>query len=366
MYQKYLSSPGLFLDVLQVGKSLSAADPRDHIYAFLGNPLACTNEGELLLEPDYDKDERDVYFNTACALLRSRHESPYVLCFVQHASADEVTGSDGPSWIPRWKKSETGSMPFFSIGNIGVSHMAGGSADRLQYRVHRGVGGERLLTLHGFVFDHLTWTSELLEKGNFSLNLDTWDAQLLTSRQAYTEVLWNSVSHAFKQCQGPTALLEPARYYGDFSYTLVTGYNNSRFVRPKEHRKIFSAYLRGLHQACHPEERTTALLSDKEAKEACNASRYEVKTRNCGNRRLAITKTGRFALVPQCAQPGDVCCVFLGMVTPFVLRPGAIYDGDKARYYHLVGEAYVHDVMAGELVKGLNNTDVEERKVTLL
>lgn len=364
LYQKRLDSPGLFLDVLQIGKSLSATDSRDHIYAFLGNPLACSTEGKPILRPDYDKHERDVYFDTACALLRSRHESPYVLCFVQHNSADEVTGSNGPSWIPRWEKAETGPMPFFTIGNIGLSHKAGGSADRLQYRVHSGFGVERLLTLQGFVFDHLTWTSELLKKENFALSPDRWDAKLRTSQQAYIEVLWNYVSLALKRRLGPTEPLECGRYDDGFSFTLVTGYSNPRFIHPKEHRKRFKAYLQSLRRACNPEERTgTAPLSDREG---CNASRYEVNTRNCSNRRLAVTKLRRFALVPQFAQPGDICCIFLGMVTPFVLRPAAVQNEDEGRYCHLVGEAYVHGVMGGELVDAPDGGDIEKKEITLL
>ena len=362
--EKYLDNSGLFLDVLQIGKSLSASDPRDHIYAFLGNPLAFSQDRKLLLEPDYNKAEKEIYFDLACALLRSTYESPYVLCFVQHSSADEVTGSNGPSWIPRWRKPETGPMPFFTIGNIGLSHKSGGSVDRLQYRVHRGFGVKRLLTLQGFVFDHLTWTSEPLETENFALNPDRWDARLRTSRQAYIEVLWNYVSLAFNKCQGSTELLEYARYYDDFSFTLVTGYNNCILTRPREHRKRFKAYLQGLHRVRNPEEPTSASpLSDNEAR---NASRYEVNTRNCSNRRLAVTKKGHFALVPQFAQPGDVCCLFLGMVTPFVLRSGATQIDDESICYNLVGEAYVHGVMSGELVDALDDGDFEINEITLM
>lgn len=362
--QKHLDTPGLLLDILQIGKLLSATDPRDHVYAFLGNPLACSTEGELILEPDYDKDERDVYFDTTCALLRSRHESPYVLCFVQHSSADEVTGSNGSSWIPQWRKTNTSPVPFFTIGNIGLSYKTGGSADRLQYQVHGGFGVDRLLTLHGFVFDHLAWTSELLKTENFALNPDRWDAKLRTSQQAYIEVLWNYVSLAFTRHPGPTEPLDCARYEDDFSFTLVTGYNNPRFVSPREHRRRFKAYLRALQRACNLEERAgTAASSDKEA---CDASRYEVNTRNCSSRRLAVTALGRFALVPKFAQRGDVCCVFLGMVTPFVLRPAAVQNDGEGRCYHLVGEAYVHGVMGGELVDALDSGDIEKEEITLL
>ena len=172
-------------------------------------------------------------------------------------------------------------------------------------------------------------------------------------------MLWKSVRLAFKQCQGPTELLGYARYHDDFSFTLVTGYDNRQSL--KMHRKRFKAYLRGLSRACNFEQRTPLLGTA-----ACNAFRYEGGTRNCSNRRLAITKQGRFALVPQFAKPGDVCCVFLGMVTPFVLRPREIQIGHKSTYYHLVGEAYVHGVMSGELVNGLHEKDIEKKEVTLI
>jgi hypothetical protein len=83
LYNKHLQSRGLFLDILRIGKSLSASDPRDHIYAFLGNPLASSCDGKSILEPDYNKDEKEVYFATASALLTSTYMNLpmfFVLC----------------------------------------------------------------------------------------------------------------------------------------------------------------------------------------------------------------------------------------------------------------------------------------------
>jgi hypothetical protein len=348
---------------LQIGKSLSATVARDHIYAFLGNRLA-SNEGKLILEPDYKKDEGEVYYDTACALLKSRIESPYVLSFVQHSSADEVTGSNGPSWIPRWNKIEKGPALFYTIGNVGLSHKAGGPVDRLQYRVDGGLGAQRL-TLQGFEFDHLTWTSELLKTENFSLNPSQWDTELRTSQHAYIEVLWTSVPSVFKRHRGgPTEPLEYARYDDEFSYALVTGYTNSRMVNSREHRRKFKAYLHALQKACNPEQRTSAALSPKQKR--CDTSRYEAETHNCSNRRLAVTNLGHFALVPQFAQAGDVCCVFLGMATPFVLRPAIVRNGDRGKAHHLVGEAYIHGVMGGEGVAALDRGEYEKKDITLM
>jgi hypothetical protein len=79
-----------------------------------------------------------------------------------------------------------------------------------------------------------------------------------------------------------------------------------------------------------------------------------------------MTKLNRFALIPQFSQPGDVYCLSLGMVTPFVLRPVAVPKDDGGRCYHLVGEAYVHGIMGGELVDALESGGIEKNEITLM
>ncbi|OQV00624.1 hypothetical protein CLAIMM_06097 [Cladophialophora immunda] len=364
---KHRGRPGLFLDILQIGKGLSAKDARDHIYAFSGNPLAKSPDGKLLVEPNYDKDEAEVYLDAMLAFLKSRHESPYVLCFVQHNSADEVSGSEGPSWIPRWRKPRTDLMPYFTIGNIGLPFAAGGSVDRLQYRVYRGFRGKRLLGLAGFVFDRLAWTSGLLNPDNFALDRTRWDFEPREPQQTYIDKLWNDVLLATKRRSGSSEVPKSAPIDDNFSYTLVTGYNNTRVVNLDEHRKRFREYLRALENT-DPRADRRREVAPASRKSICEASRYEVSTRNCQHRQLAVTECGRFALVPRFAEPGDVCGVFLGMVTPFVLRQVAMKSEDEGSHshHHLVGEAYIQGVMRGELLDGLDLGDVEKEEVVLV
>jgi hypothetical protein len=58
------------------------------------------------------------------------------------------------------------------------------------------------------------------------------------------------------------------------------------------------------------------------------------------------SKTGYVGLGPPDIQKGDVVCVFLGSDLPHVLR-----KLDRGGY-RLVGEAYVHGIMDGELMNG--------------
>jgi len=150
-------------------------------------------------------------------------------------------------------------MPFFTIGNIGLSHAAGGSADRLLYQTHEHREIGRLLTLQGFVFDHLVWTSDLLKAENFALNPDRWDGKLRLSKQPYIEVLWSQIPPDLKKHRDSTEPLEYARYDDNFSFTLVKGHNNRRFMKPQEHRKRFKAYLKAL-QCYSPLKNILALL----------------------------------------------------------------------------------------------------------
>ncbi|KAJ3548135.1 hypothetical protein NM208_g1161 [Fusarium decemcellulare] len=70
-------------------------------------------------------------------------------------------------------------------------------------------------------------------------------------------------------------------------------------------------------------------------------------------RRSFLTSTGFVGVGPLDVQAGDEISVFLGGKTAYLVRPR---DDDT---YSLIGEAYVHGVMYGELLKG----GFEERKV---
>jgi hypothetical protein len=67
-------------------------------------------------------------------------------------------------------------------------------------------------------------------------------------------------------------------------------------------------------------------------------------------RRFFTTKErGFMGLAPDSARQGDLVCVFGGQV-PFVLRRNSLDESTI-----LAGEAYMHGVMDGEGMNGLNN-----------
>ena len=61
-------------------------------------------------------------------------------------------------------------------------------------------------------------------------------------------------------------------------------------------------------------------------------------------RSFFVTDGGLYGLGPWVARPGDLCCVLRGARVPFVLRRTG-----REGFYRLVGEAYVHGFMRGEV-----------------
>lgn len=69
--------------------------------------------------------------------------------------------------------------------------------------------------------------------------------------------------------------------------------------------------------------------------------------------RFAITRSGRFALLPCSVKPGDVVAVVIGMSTPLVLRKTNTDPSSAMSTYLVAGRCYVEDIMDGEAVSDL-------------
>lgn len=59
--------------------------------------------------------------------------------------------------------------------------------------------------------------------------------------------------------------------------------------------------------------------------------------------KIFSTRRGMLGICPRILRGGDLCCILFGASVPFILRP----VGSQCR---LVGEAYIHGAMHGEVV----------------
>ena len=79
----------------------------------------------------------------------------------------------------------------------------------------------------------------------------------------------------------------------------------------------------------------------------------------CDHRRLFWTEEGSYGLGPQCMRAGDIVVVLYGGNTPYVLRP----RGDK---YIFMGQAYLDEIMNGEVFQGSTSDIPEEQTFCLI
>ncbi|RYP50283.1 hypothetical protein DL768_004166 [Monosporascus sp. mg162] len=78
-------------------------------------------------------------------------------------------------------------------------------------------------------------------------------------------------------------------------------------------------------------------------------------------RRFFVTRLGFIGRGPLGLRVGDVVAVLLGGKVPFILRPSKLNCG-----YIMIGEAYVHGIMEGEVIEGLQEGTQNLQELTLI
>jgi hypothetical protein len=322
-----------FIEALGRGRDMKASDPRDHVFGFLGSPLAQIADGRSIVDPDYTRAVEDVFFDTSCALLHHPQEASFLLGAVDHASSVHVVAEDGwPSWVPRWHLGHW-TTPLAVAYNW---YHAGGASELFTAAIQPNRG----LKLEGIIFDKLSWVSSTILEHNLGTDSERWNEECRVAGKSPVDCLWESVVDSC--CSGRDELLEEK-----FMVTLCREYPSSKDVKTKGvHlsflRDDFTAYRKLMRKiAARASTRAPAQNSG-----SGRALRFANKLSACDNRWLAHTEAERMVLTPRFAQPNDVCCIFPGVSVPFILR-----ESQEAGTYHLVGDCYIYGVMRGEVLK---------------
>jgi hypothetical protein len=98
----------------------------------------------------------------------------------------------------------------------------------------------------------------------------------------------------------------------------------------------------------------------RESADPIAAEKYELEIAALMiHRRVIVTQTGLYGLGPSTAREGHLCCVIFGAKIPFIVKPIA----DSNEQYELVGEAYIHGIMKGEVVKMCDDGKFQEQDI---
>lgn len=295
--------PLSFIDLLNHGALLDCSDPRDHVYAFLGHPLAKSEDGSPLVFPDYVKSVEDVYLEVSCLLLR--RFGLRVLSSVEHR--ESTIQEELPSWVVRWNV----SVVMNDIARYPQLYRA--TPPQWAPDLSEAIRGKRL-DLPGIILDRVSKAYCIDVRSTPDVSLRFIDVCNLSRNLSWSNIL------------------------GEFP----------------NRADASSAILKTL---CARDDLDPSQLRIPE-----NKQRFEHGVKDVGiNRCLFATAKGGFGLGPLITRPGDVCCLILGADVAFVLRPSSDTSG-----YRILGEAFVHGVMNGEIEGMLQRGQVVQQTLTIV
>jgi hypothetical protein len=311
---------------------IRSSDPRDAIFALLG---LANDASTLEIQVDYELTPHVCFIRTSKALLRQGHLRLLWL------SSQPKNLMSLPSWVPDWsgewdlnycilaycRRDLRRDLP----GSDDGTFTAGGSSEpSLTFET---VNSRELLVIRGSIYDRIQETSAVLGNREYHNPF----AYLRAAFELINKMAANSTSpfNLDPQVVVRTLLLDTeTKYGGDNLLTRLDDINDSSRLSSELLTKI-----------------TKYVLNDQGPPNADLEILYSFLTAKIfvlQNRRIFITSNGSLGIGSARVKPGDILAVFYGAEVPFVLRE----DGIPCKVYNLMGEAYVHGIMDGELMEG--------------
>ena len=304
------------LRLLVFTANFQATYPMDKVFGVL---TLATKEDQREIIPDYSKHIKDFYIDVMKHLIKRHGILPLYLLH-KEVDEDKSTRFDLPSWVVDWSShplTYTG-LAFDGVGPRNA-YRACGTAMSI---VHFQPGDT--LTLEGRLF------AEIRDFHSLPLYRGRSDSAMLFCSQA--RVLMSSENWPSRN---GTQNVQDA-----FWRTIVADrMANFSHLPPDVDWDTWEKWSQD-------PSADAELSRDPEISLPATAFWELVKDR-MRYRVFARARNGDMCLVPKKAQPGDVLALFRGGDVPFLLRRYR----DTASDWMIIGEAYVHGVMNGELVE---------------
>jgi len=301
--------------------SLKVTDPRDSIYGIRG---LAADVDVLNIDVNYDKQTHEVYTETARALLRQNHTDILSWCSTPKA----VPGL--PSWVPdfssklrdpigSYKSKPPSWTPLF---NASRSHEVKISVSPTEKTDS--------ITLSGLSLDTIKELGEPWEKATGD---NFWEPT--------TKFLYKILEfvNAAQKLENPIS--RDSSFWEEAFWR--TPCADQELISYYRRRAVITGEVTAEAGCCEVIARMRFDLSgysDTARNEAFK--KYDGAMGYLYGLRPFISEKGYVGLAPEDSKPGDVVCVIIGAIVPYVLRKL------NAQEFRLVGEAYVHWVMDGE------------------
>ncbi|RYN30165.1 hypothetical protein AA0115_g4773 [Alternaria tenuissima] len=333
--------------ILVASRELEATDPRDHVYALLGCPVAKDGEGRTLVDADYTSSTHVLNIRLAHTLMKSPTEGPFVLSAVHHKSRESLLNSGCPSWVPTWH------VPVNRGGQLMHPRYWYRASGSTKFFTSVSPDEEDFLTVGGFVFDKVIWNSNTIQYDETGLSYTHANP---TARESDELPIDTLLDHVIQTATG----LRLAIHQEDIVRTMKFGYpaqSSSHSVSLRLKEEGLEAYKKKPRLA-RSSGVETAEWTAWEKRLALNFE-SPLRWSNCS--KIFLTENGRLGIIPlgKLIKVGDVCCVIFGATAPFLLAP------PKEGRHKLVSECYIHGVMDGEVVQQFAGSDLGGHRIVL-
>ena len=356
-------SPSLsFSSVLYASHNFAAKDPRDKVFGIQG---FCTVEDGGLISPNYGKTAADTYRDAADYILAK--ESPYrLLSYAGIGYFSEPSKIDGvlPSWCPDWSRQPR--VRILGHNNPETDYCAGGEEDAASEYPKRKFSS---LMVRGQLID----TIALLGEKFLHLDEDasgSWSVKDGMTNLYKCEENSYRLLREFDHKRDPYSYTSPPQLLHDAYWrTLIGDRTETTRPAPAKLGKEFDTWRRFMAEVMPrffsiPNQPVPADILARYGEQP----EFATLIATCAlGRKLCITSRGYIGLVPPFAEVGDAVFLIRGAQVPFVLRTveGPLSSEGSHVLCHLVGEAYVHGLMYGDVV-GLGREGLETQVLEIV
>lgn len=313
------------LQVLDHGRVLGVADPRDRIYACLSLPNSTIFQGPQLtaLKPDYSKTHVQAYHDFACAYLEASGMDLDLLGYTQNFGHTKLA-ADCPSWVPLWDVYMYSTI--YRKFSRRHSSQVPGRMPSLPCLVDRNT-----LKVRGVRIGSVQHVTEMLSTNVASETVGRIWQEL---RELGNKPYYASATQAF------VGALAAGNYRGDLDEWESRQAAYMGYVQ----RRIIQQQVGGAESETVPSTRA----EDGEEMTASMAEVHNSIMYTAHNRTLVVSDRGYYGLAPFLAAKGDNICIIFGTTSPFLLRQVSDASSGGTQRYKLVGDVFMVSARGAE------------------
>jgi hypothetical protein len=314
---------------------------RNRLFALLGISVDRENDG---FKPDYSSPLETVV-------------QSYGATFVRKCQVRELLQQGGiasrsyrfPSWIPDYTRENLQAC--LDTWNTGYK-----AAPRSNVIPHLTSNPDELI-LRGWLIDSISSLSGFFTESTISMK-DYFEGlefmtQSLTRYSPRHEVLYKVPVGDLDITEYPERSSQHRFSTGLFtSYLAIRKFQNSHFSLPNHILEKDRNAIEGF-QASHLEK----LSREFKMTASIFHSQFYREPGEYG--RFCTTRRGFIRVVRPLAELGDLICIFSGVMVPFVLRKSC----EKDVVYRLIGQAYIHGIMYGEVFHDGLECFIDEKRI---